>query len=139
MTKLGDKKISTVRTMGGNKKYRALRLDSGNFSWSSEAITKKTRILDVVYNPANMEYVRTKILTKGTIVSIDATPFRQYYADRYAKPLGVKKGKTTPEADLALINKKRSKSVLKKVKARSDGFSNVDPKLSDQVATGRLL
>merc|ERR1712130_1005445 len=30
--------------------YRALRLDQGNFSWPSEAISRKTRIIDVVYN-----------------------------------------------------------------------------------------
>ncbi|VDI27541.1 Hypothetical predicted protein [Mytilus galloprovincialis] len=34
---LGTQRIHTVRTMGGNKKYRALRLDQGNFSWGSEA------------------------------------------------------------------------------------------------------
>lgn len=27
-----------VRTRGGNKKYRALRLDQGNFAWGSEGI-----------------------------------------------------------------------------------------------------
>jgi small subunit ribosomal protein S8e len=31
-------------------KWRALRLDTGNYSWGSEAVTRKTRILDVVYN-----------------------------------------------------------------------------------------
>lgn len=34
--KLGARRIHTVRTRGGNKKYRALRLDQGNFSWASE-------------------------------------------------------------------------------------------------------
>ena len=33
---IGGRRIHTVRTRGGNKKYRALRLDSGNFSWGSE-------------------------------------------------------------------------------------------------------
>ena len=33
---LGVKRIHTVRTMGGNKKYRALRQDHGNFAWGSE-------------------------------------------------------------------------------------------------------
>lgn len=33
---LGPKRIHTVRVRGGNKKYRALRLDVGNFSWGSE-------------------------------------------------------------------------------------------------------
>lgn len=35
-TKLGTQRIHTIRTRGGNKKYRALRLDGGNFSWGSE-------------------------------------------------------------------------------------------------------
>ncbi|CAF3480149.1 unnamed protein product, partial [Rotaria sp. Silwood2] len=35
LTKLDAKRIHTVRTRGGNKKYRALRLDIGNFSWGS--------------------------------------------------------------------------------------------------------
>lgn len=33
---LAPKRIHKVRTRGGNIKYRALRLDSGNFSWGSE-------------------------------------------------------------------------------------------------------
>jgi small subunit ribosomal protein S8e len=53
LTKLGAKRIHTVRTRGGNKKYRALRLDIGNFSWGSEGIAKKTRIIDVMYHPSN--------------------------------------------------------------------------------------
>jgi small subunit ribosomal protein S8e len=53
LTKLGAKRIHTVRTRGGNKKYRALRLDIGNFSWGSEGIAKKTRVIDVMYNTSN--------------------------------------------------------------------------------------
>lgn len=35
-TKLGPKRIHIVRARGGNLKYRALRLETGNFSWGSE-------------------------------------------------------------------------------------------------------
>ena len=35
-----QKRIHIVRTRGGNKKYRALRLDSGNYSWGSEGVCK---------------------------------------------------------------------------------------------------
>lgn len=28
--------VRVVRVRGGNRKFRALRLDSGNFSWGSE-------------------------------------------------------------------------------------------------------
>lgn len=47
-TKLGAGRIHTVRVRGGNHKYRALRLDSGNFAWGSEHVTRKTRIIGVV-------------------------------------------------------------------------------------------
>ena len=73
MTKIGAKRIHTVRCRGGNLKHRALRLDTGNFSWGSEVCTRKTRILDVVYNASNNELVRTKTLVKGAVVQIDAT------------------------------------------------------------------
>ena len=44
-TKLGHKRIHSVRTMGGNMKLRALRLDTGNFAWASEGKKTKTRSL----------------------------------------------------------------------------------------------
>merc|ERR1719383_1205093 len=71
-------------------KYRALRLDQGNFSWATEATARKVRIIDVVYNASNNELVRTKTLVKGAIVTIDSTPFRQWYESHYAKALGRK-------------------------------------------------
>merc|ERR1712224_526336 len=40
-TKIGHKRIRTVRTRGGNTKYRALRLDTGNFAWASESVIAK--------------------------------------------------------------------------------------------------
>ena len=89
---IGAKRIHAVRTRGGNVKYRALRLESGNFSWGSECTTRKTRIIDCVYNCTNNELVRTKTLVKGTIVMVDASPFRQWYESHYALPLGRKKG-----------------------------------------------
>ena len=90
MTKLGAKRIHLVRVRGGNTKYRALRLDSGNFSWGSQAIAKKTRILWVVYNATNNELVRTNTLTKNTIVEVDATPFRNWFFKHYGVDLSNK-------------------------------------------------
>merc|ERR1711881_486156 len=45
--------------MGGNKKFRALRLKEGNFGWSSEGVARQTRIVDVVYNAVSNEMIRT--------------------------------------------------------------------------------
>nr|QBH73385.1 40S ribosomal protein S8 [Orthoderella ornata] len=137
-TKLGAKRIHTVRTRGGNKKYRALRLDQGNFSWGSECCTRKTRIIDVVYNASNNELVRTKTLVKNAIVVIDATPFRQWYESHYALPLGRKKGAKLTEADEAALNKKRSKKVEKKYKARQR-LAKVESALEEEFQSSRVL
>ena len=115
-TKLGPNRVHTVRCRGGNLKYRAMKLESGNFSWGSEGIvvfvfvilivvyvidwyvcdffavcTKKTRILDVVYNASNNELVRTKTLVKNSIIQIDATPFRTWYEAHYGVKVGAKR------------------------------------------------
>merc|ERR1739848_847442 len=73
----------SVRGRGANMKYRALRLDSGNYAWGSENCAKKVRILDVVYNASNNELVRTKTLVKNAIVQVDAQPFKQWYLKKY--------------------------------------------------------
>ncbi len=82
-TKLGEKKIAKLRVRGGNYKFRALRLNTGNFNWQSEGVTIKTKILNVVYNASNNELVRTNTLVKNTIVQVDATPFRNYLIKHY--------------------------------------------------------
>merc|ERR1712228_112166 len=69
--------------MGGKYKFRALKLNHGNFAWRSEQCTRKTRITDVAYHPANNEYVRTKTITKSAVVTIDATPFKLWYRNYY--------------------------------------------------------
>merc|ERR1712150_428806 len=138
MTKLAPQRIHTLRTRGGNKKYRALRLDTGNFAWASEATARKTRIIDVVYNACNNELVRTKTLVKNAIVVIDAAPFRQWYESHYALPLGRKKGAKLTDAEEAVLNKKRSKTAAKKYTERQKE-AKVDQGLTDQFATCRVL
>merc|ERR1711950_18298 len=138
MTKLGPKRIHTVRTRGGNKKYRALRLDTGNFAWGSEAQTRKTRIIDVVYNASNNELVRTKTLVKNAIVQIDAVPFRQWYEAHYATPLGRKKGVKLTEAEEEVLNKKRSNKTAAKFTTRQKTAA-VETALEDQFTAGRIM
>ncbi|KAJ2453220.1 ribosomal protein S8A [Coemansia sp. RSA 2336] len=132
-TKLGPKRIHEVRVRGGNKKFRAMRLEAGTYSWGSESISRSTRIVAVVYNASNNELVRTNTLVKGAIVQIDATPFRQWYENRYAKTLGKKKRQGNEEEKDA--DKPRSKHLLAKIAARQ---SAVEPALDKQFASGRL-
>ena len=92
MTKLSSNKtVRPVRVRGGNFKFRALRLDTGNYSWGSESMTHKVRILDVVYNSSNNELVRTQTLVKNAIIQVDAAPFRTWYSQHYGVEIGKKK------------------------------------------------
>jgi small subunit ribosomal protein S8e len=87
-TKLGERRVHLVRGHGGFIKFRALKVDHGNFSWPGEAVTRKSRIVGVVYNPTNAEFVRTNTIVKGSIVQIDATPFKNWYQKHYGVVVG---------------------------------------------------
>ncbi|KZT56196.1 ribosomal protein S8e [Calocera cornea HHB12733] len=132
-TKLGAKRIHTVRVRGGNLKYRALRLDTGNFAWASEHTTRKTRIISVVYNASNNELVRTNTLVKGAIIQVDATPFRQWYEQHYAQPV-TRKGK---QSEVLSEEVKRSNHATRVIEGRKEG-AKIDPALETQFAAGRL-
>ncbi|KAL4423830.1 hypothetical protein ABPG75_001131 [Micractinium tetrahymenae] len=139
MTKLSSNVcVRRVRVRGGNSKFRALRLDHGNFSWGSEATTRKVRILDVAYNASNNELVRTQTLVKGCIVQVDAAPFKQWYQQHYGVEVGQKKraaaAAAPAEGEAAAA---QSNQVKRKLKQRNQGHE-LDQLLDDQFATGRL-
>ncbi|EIE24242.1 40S ribosomal protein S8 [Coccomyxa subellipsoidea C-169] len=135
--------VRRVRVRGGNFKFRALRLDSGNFSWGSEAVTRKTRVLDVVYNASNNELVRTQTLVKSAIVQVDATPFKQFYTQHYGVEAGLKKksgaaAAAEEEKKAGEEAKKTSNHVDRKLKLRNQNHK-LDEVLDAQFAGGRLL
>ncbi|KAL1556222.1 40S ribosomal protein, variant 2 [Salvia divinorum] len=144
-TKLSSNKtVRRVRVRGGNVKWRALRLDTGNYSWGSEAVTRKTRILDVVYNASNNELVRTQTLVKGAIVQVDAAPFKQWYLQHYGVEIGRKKkaaakkeGEETTEA-AATEEVKKSNHVQRKLEKRQQD-RKIDAHIEEQFGGGRLL
>eukprot|EP01135_Chromosphaera_perkinsii_P001758 Nk52_evm27s210 gene=Nk52_evmTU27s210 len=137
MTKLGAKRIHTVRTRGGNQKFRGIRLDTGNYSWGSENVSRKTRIVGVVYNASNNELVRTNTLVKNCIVQIDATPFRHWYESHYSQALGRKKGHVVKAGEVDPLTKPKSNHLQRKLASRK-GDAKIDSKLDDQFNTGRL-
>merc|ERR1712226_61315 len=112
-TKLTDNtRVHQVRTMGGNKKFRALRLKEGNFGWASE----------------------------GAVVTIDATPFRQFYENHYSKALGRKANWEPSEEEKAAISRAENcgKETARKYADRSKK-SAVDSELNNQFLQGKLL
>ena len=65
-TQLGDPSLRTTDSRGGNTKTRALKTNVVSLATGEETI--QTTIEDVVENPANPNYVRRNIITKGAII-----------------------------------------------------------------------
>jgi small subunit ribosomal protein S8e len=135
MTKIGETRIHEIRARGGNLKFRALRLDSGNFSWGTEVCTRKVRVLDVSYNASNNELVRTKTLVKGAVVVVDAHPFKSWYESHYGVKIGLKKSgdREQPSIDLSEKSEKVREKLTKRQAERT-----LEPALDHQFASGRL-
>ncbi|KAG6586084.1 40S ribosomal protein S8, partial [Cucurbita argyrosperma subsp. sororia] len=123
------------RATGGKKKaWRKKR---------NEAVTRKSRILDVVYNASNNELVRTQTLVKSAIVQVDAAPFKQWYLQHYGVDIGRKKkttasSKKEEEADAATEEVKKSNHVQRKIEKRQQD-RKLDPHIEEQFSSGRLM
>lgn len=135
MTKLGPARLRPVRGRGNNIKWRALKVDHGNFSWGSESVTRKSRVLDVVYNATNNELVRTKTIVKNCIVTIDANPFRMWYLKNFDVELNKKK---VEESNKAREERKQSRHITAKVKANAKDRI-IDSNVADMFNSGRLF
>ncbi|USS41388.1 30S ribosomal protein S8e [Thermococcus aggregans] len=58
-----------IRTYGGNRKVRLVKAVYANVFENGKG--RKVRILSVVENPANRQYVRRNIITKGAIIQTE--------------------------------------------------------------------
>jgi small subunit ribosomal protein S8e len=70
-THIGEDRRRTVRTFGGNEKFRALRATFANVTNPANGETKKVKIETVQENGANPNYVRRNLLTKGAIIKTE--------------------------------------------------------------------
>ena len=70
-TVLGENKVKTIRTTGGNTKVRALRCEFANVSDTKTGKVQKVKILSVAENAANPNYVRRNLMTKGAVIATD--------------------------------------------------------------------
>jgi len=142
MTKIGERRVHRIRCRGGFMKYRALKLDHGSYAWAGEAITRKCRILEVVYNPTNKEFVRTNTLVKGSIVQIDATPFKNWYQKHYGVVIGKatayvkeqkqKKLKTRREKDVVERKSKKEALIKAKKEAKRAALQRAQQKICEK-------
>jgi len=65
---LGEPRKKTDRRRGDNTKIRLSSANMVNVSDHSTGKTQKVKILRVVRNPANVNYNRRGVITKGTII-----------------------------------------------------------------------
>lgn len=140
MTRLGPKRIHLVRCRFGIIKRRALRLETGNFAWPTQAVAMRARILNVVYNASNNELVRTNTLVRSAVVQVDAAPFRQWFLKHYGLEVGKKAKKDAAPAEAAKkeAEKKVAKTALARF-ARRQKLYKMDPALEEEFGSGRLL
>ncbi|WP_287589295.1 30S ribosomal protein S8e [Candidatus Borrarchaeum sp.] len=68
-TKVGEEKKKKVRVRGGNFKIKLQAVRYVNVT--DRGVTKKVRVLGVEENPANLDFTRRQIITKGTIIQTD--------------------------------------------------------------------
>lgn len=68
---VGERKIKTARTVGGNIKIISLKADQGNLFDPKSKKTSKVKIVRVLENKANRSYARRNIITKGAIIETD--------------------------------------------------------------------
>ncbi len=67
-TRIGSKKTKLVKGRGFNYKFKALRLEEANVFVPKEKKYVKAELKNVLENPANRNYARRNIITKGAII-----------------------------------------------------------------------
>ncbi|MGQ9718989.1 MAG: 30S ribosomal protein S8e [Nitrososphaerales archaeon] len=70
-TMLGDQELVERRARGGNIKPSLVKASYANVLEPSTNKVKKAKILKVVKNPANRDYQRRGVITKGAIIETD--------------------------------------------------------------------
>ena len=67
-TTLGETRKKIDRRRGANVKIRLLSAKQANVSDPSTGKTERTEISRVIQNPANVDYNRRGVITKGTMI-----------------------------------------------------------------------
>ncbi len=68
-TRIGEGKVKTTRVTGGRAKKVALLVSTANVSVKGKY--QKTKIVSVAENPADSQFVRRNIITKGAIIETE--------------------------------------------------------------------
>jgi len=69
--KVGGFTKKVARARGGGRKDRLLRTEYASITDSKSGSSSSTKILEVIENSANPNYVRQNIITKGSIIQTE--------------------------------------------------------------------
>ncbi len=70
-TRLEKRRIKSVRTMGKNKKMKLLSTDLANVYDPKAKKYEKIKIKTIVETPANSQFTRRNIMTKGCVIETE--------------------------------------------------------------------
>tara|TARA_Y100000310_G_C20553534_1_gene749355 strand:+ start:805 stop:1179 length:375 start_codon:yes stop_codon:yes gene_type:complete len=71
LTKIEEKKLKNIRIRGSNQKSRLLGINTANILDKKTKKYSKAKIISIIDNPANKQFVRRNIITKGAIINTD--------------------------------------------------------------------
>ena len=72
MTGIGDRFLKVVRTKGGDRKQKLIRMDKVNVFDPKTKKHQLVAIKTVVDSPANRNFVRRNIMTRGSVIDTAA-------------------------------------------------------------------
>ncbi|MAG08257.1 30S ribosomal protein S8e [Candidatus Woesearchaeota archaeon] len=70
-TKIDEKKLKKLRIRGGSQKQRLLSINTANVLDKKTNKYSKAKIISIIDNPANKQFVRRNIITKGAVINTD--------------------------------------------------------------------
>lgn len=83
-TTIGEEKKKKVRTKGGGNKLKLISSKYANVVLEGKNL--RCEILSLVENPANKEFTRRKIITKGAIISVKTPDGKEVNARVTSRP-----------------------------------------------------
>jgi len=71
LTKVDERKLKVIRTLGGNHKQILLNDNTANLFERKTKKYTKVKIMSVVETPSNRHFVRRNIMTKGSFIQTE--------------------------------------------------------------------
>ena len=83
-TTVGETKIKCLRTKGGGSKLKMISTENANVVFDGKSMICK--IVDLAENPANKDFTRRRIITKGAILTVKTPEGNEIKAKVTSRP-----------------------------------------------------